>query len=79
MFEYLKSFNLETTFFIPKCGENTISQIIYLSESNKSKVFIGKCAPIVINPLLLNTLEKLFDINEISNSKKDLEYILEDK
>lgn len=79
LFEYLKSFNLETTFFIPKCGENTISQIIYLSESNKSKVFIGKCAPIVINPLLLNTLEKLFDINEISNSKKDLEYILEDK
>ena len=79
VFEDLKEFNIKTTFFVPKCERDTISQIIYLSEIEDSSVYLGKCTPIVLNPSLINTLKNTFGINNISTAKKDLEQILEEK
>jgi hypothetical protein len=79
IFKFLNSFELKTTIFVPKCERNTISQVIYLSGFQNVSVYIGKCAPIVLNPSLLNTMQDVFDIKGITISKKDLEQILEDK
>ena len=43
------------------------------------EVYLGKCAPIILNPSLMNTLKTTFQINSITIAKKDLEQILEDK
>lgn len=77
--EYLRTQGLKTTIFVPKCEKNTISQMLYLSHFDNINLFVGKCAPIVLNPSLLATLQETFNINGITISKKDLEQILEDK
>ena len=73
-YEALKNFNLKTTVFIPKCERNSISQMVYLSK-NKSKVFVGKCMPIILNPSLMNTLKNVFEIEGVTSVKADLEKI----
>ena len=78
-FDFINNSNLKTTVFIPKCNKNTISQIIFLSNKENTKIYIGKCAPILLNPSLMITLQKIFKIKEITTSKKDLEEILKDK
>ena len=79
IFDFINKSKLKTTIFIPKCDRNTISQIIYLSNKENNKIYIGKCAPILLNPSLMITLQKTFNIKEITTSKKDLEEILKDK
>ncbi len=77
--EFLKTLEHNITVFVPKCERSTISQMIYLSNTQNLKIFIGKCTPIILNPSLLNTLQKIFKIQSISTCKKDLKQILEDK
>ena len=79
IFDFLKSFKFPMTIFIPKCEKKTISQIIYFSQVDNVKVYIGKCTPIILNPALIQSLKKHFSIESISISKKDLEEIIKDK
>lgn len=79
IFEFVRKFNLPITVFVPKCERSSVSQMVYLSEQTNVKVFVGKCAPIILNPSLMNTMQGVFAIKSITNSKKDLEEILEDK
>ncbi|MBE7711286.1 MAG: hypothetical protein E7Z92_04005 [Cyanobacteria bacterium SIG31] len=76
IFNYVRNFNLQTTVFIPKCERHSISQMIYLSNFEKTQVYINKCTPIILNPSLMNTLKKTFDIKNTTLVKKDLEEIL---
>lgn len=75
-YDNLKNFDLPITAFFPKCDRNTISQMIYLSQNEKTKVLVGKCTPIILNPSLMNVLQEMFKINGITSAKKDLEIIL---
>ena len=43
-----------------------------------TRIYVGKCTPIIINPSLMNTLEKIFGINPITSAKKDLDIITKD-
>ena len=72
----IKDSGLPVTVFIPKCDRNTISQMIYLSENKNTKVFVGKCTPIILNPSLIATLKRTFGINGITTAKKDIELIV---
>ena len=76
IFEYVKHFDLPIKVFVPKCGRNSISQMVYFSNIKKVKVFVGKCTPIILNPSLINTLQETFSIQGITIAKKDLEEIL---
>lgn len=76
IYNYIKNFNLPTSVFFPKCDKDTISYMIDLVRNKNTKVFVGKCIPIILNPTLLNTMKNIFEINSISSVKKDLEYIL---
>lgn len=72
-YESIKEFDLPMTVFFPKCDRNTISQMIYLAQNEKTKVFVGKCTPIILNPTLMNVLQEKFSINGITFAKQDLE------
>lgn len=76
-YDSIKEFDLPITVFFPKCDRNTISQMIYLSDNEKTKVLVGKCTPIILNPSLMTVLMDTFKINEITSAKKDLETILD--
>lgn len=77
--ESLSIENLPITYFVPKCDRNSVSQMLYLSTKKNVQVYVGKCTPIILNPSLMNTMQEVFSIKNITNSKKDLEQILEDK
>lgn len=76
IYDEIKESQKPITVFVPKCDRNSISQMIYLSGNSNTKVFVGKCTPIILNPSLMNTLQEIFQINSITSSKKDLERIL---
>lgn len=79
IYESISKVDLPITFFVPKCEKGSVSQMVYLSEQNNVSVYVGKCTPIILNPSLMNTMQDIFAIKSITNSKKDLEQILEDK
>ena len=72
----IKDFEIPVTAFFPKCDRNSISQMIYFSTQENTKVYVGKCAPILLNPSLMNVLQDMFNIEGITFAKKDLEKIL---
>ena len=76
--ENIKGFDkLKTAVFFPECDLHTISSIIYLQKKFGFDVFVGKCSPIIINPVLFETLFELFDsIKSITTHKNDLDKIL---
>lgn len=74
-YEEIKAFDIPISAFFPKCDRNTISQMIYLSQNPKTHVFVGKCAPIILNPSLMTVLQDMFKIDGITSAKKDLEKI----
>lgn len=79
IFEFLNTFELGITIFVPKCERGTLSQMIYFSDFKNVNLFVGKCTPIVLNPSLLTTLQEVFKIQSVSTFKKDLKQIIEDK
>ena len=76
MFDFVEKFDLKIDFFFPQCARDSVSQIVYLSSYEKVRVYVGKCAPIILNPSLMSTLQKLFNIKTLTSAKKDLEEIL---
>ena len=73
--ELVKLTNIPISLFCLKCNRHTISQIIYLKKKTNINIFVGNCAPIEINPSLIQTLEEKFNIWQISNFSNDLERI----
>ena len=69
-------YNKQITVFYPKCDKHTLSQMIYLKQKEKINIYIGKCTPILLNPNLISTLNSVFNINEMTSVKKDLERII---
>ena len=76
VYNEIKDSGLPIAVFVPKCDRNTISQMIYLTENKNTKVFVGKCTPIILNPSLISTLKQIFEINGITTAKKDIEMIM---
>ena len=60
------------SFFLPDCSINTISYIFNLMYLGISKIFLGPCCPNVMNPILVDALESLFGIKELTNPKDDI-------
>ena len=68
---------LPITVFFPKCDRHTISQMIYLEQNEKLRIYVGKCTPVMLNPNMMLTLKETFNINSLTSVKQDLENILE--
>ena len=67
------------TVFFPQCSRHTMSQMMFLSSIDNLGIYVGKCTPIILNPNLINTLNKVFNIHGLSSVKKDLDEILNKK
>ena len=77
--EILNQYDLKTYLIFPKCDIHTISKMIYFSNRKGSFVYVGKCTPITLNPNLIFTLTKIFNIKGLTTPKKDLERIMNEK
>lgn len=60
-------------FFLTKCDVNSLSNIINLKNNGAKDIFLSDCPPLVINPAVLKAFNKLYNINEITTPKQDLE------
>lgn len=64
---------LNITVFLTKCDKHTIANLIYLREIGIKNIFMCKCPSSLINPALINTLQKLYNISELSDPLRDYE------
>lgn len=71
----LRNYKLPLDIFLPKCGRNTLTEMIHFAKIQTNTVYMGECEPIVINPSMKNTLNKFFNIKTIATAKKDLNSI----
>ena len=61
--------------FIPQCGRNAVSKMIYLSSVLNAGVFIGNCNPAILNPNIIKTLKEVFNIKEMTTAQNDFKII----
>lgn len=64
--------------FVTRCDKHTIANLIYLRKIGIKNIFLCKCLPSLITPNLVNTLEEVFDIKQITTPQKDLNEILKE-
>ena len=73
--DVLSKLNQSITFFFPICTRHTPSFLINAALLKKSNLFIGKWDKTVLNPVAYQTLEKIYNIKEITSPKKDISFI----
>ncbi|MCQ2738871.1 MAG: hypothetical protein MJ237_01445 [bacterium] len=74
--DLLKDSKISINIFFPKCNRNTVAECIYISNVLKFNVFIGECAPIMLNPSIKRLLNETFSIIPMTTPKADMEKIL---
>jgi len=72
--EILK-YNILTDIFLPKCGRNTVTEMIHFAKFTNNTVYMGECVPIMINPSMKKTLTEMFNIKIIGSAKKDSTFV----
>ncbi len=60
------------SFFITKCDVNSLSNIINLKNNGAKNIFLSDCPSLVINPAVLKTFLKVFDVHNITDPEKDI-------
>lgn len=66
-------------FFFTKCDTNSISNIINLSNLGAKYIYLSECAPNIINPNIISTLKKIYQINTTSTPHEDIKNFLNTK
>jgi hypothetical protein len=74
-FHSLNNLPLHMDVFLPKCGRNTLAEMIYFAKSINNTVYMGECDPIMINPSTVGTLKDIFKIASISSARNDSEIV----
>ncbi len=67
---------LNITIFITKCDQYTLTNVINFINMGIKNIYLCKCIPNIINPTMLETLKKTFNIKEFCNPKEDLKNTL---
>jgi len=73
IFEKIPVNSEKFAFFLTKCDVNSLSNIINLKNNGAKDIFLSDCPPLVINPAVLKAFTKLYNINEITTPKEDLD------
>jgi hydroxylamine reductase len=76
IFEKIPLNSKKFVFFMTKCDVNSLSNIINLKNNGAEEIFLSECPPFVINPAVLKSFVKLYNINEITTPKNDIDKIL---
>lgn len=79
IYKILEKFNekiplnmLNISIFITKCDQYTITNVINFINMGIKNIFLCKCTPALINPNLIATLKKTYELNEFSTPEEDL-------
>jgi len=62
---------------IDGCSSSTVYHIVNLMHLGVKNIFLGACCPNTVSPLLLEGLEKMFDVKPITEPDRDLDIINE--
>ncbi len=68
--------SINMTVFLYNCDKHTISNLLYLKKKGVKSVFMPKCPPTLVSPLIMNTMQDEFNIMEVSTPNADLEKTL---
>ncbi len=63
---------LKISIFITKCDQYTIANIINFVNMGIKSIYLCKCLPSLINPAMVTTMRKTFNLNEFSTPEEDL-------
>ena len=69
----LIDYKLPLNVYLPKCGKNTLTEMIYYAGVDGVSVYMGECEPMMINPSVKQTLQDNFGIKIIGSAKRDAE------
>lgn len=61
--------------FLMDCNSNTLSHIFNLIHLGIEKIFLGACCPNILNPILIEGLEKMFSVSELTVPQKDIQKV----
>ena len=61
--------------FLVDCAVNTISHIFNLIHLKVNNIFLGPCCPNIMNPILSNGLNKLFNVHEMTIPSEDIKIL----
>lgn len=61
--------------FLCDCNSNTLSHIFNLIHLGIEKIFLGACCPNILSPILIDGLEKMFGISQLTDPKCDIKKI----
>lgn len=61
--------------FLCDCNSTTLSHIFNLIHLGIEKIFLGACCPNILSPILIDGLEKMFRVSELTDPKEDIKKI----
>ncbi len=79
LYENTENFEDNVSVFLSECNPSTISHIFNLMYLKVKSLFLGPCCPNLINPVVLEGLANLFNIQILTTPLKDIEKILNAK
>lgn len=68
----VKEKGITVSLFLAKCDKHTISNIINLKNQGIDNIFLSKCTPVMLNPTLTQTLNKLYEIKPTTTPAEDV-------
>ncbi len=60
--------------YLTDCGTNTISHIFNLLQLNIKNIYLSSCCPNIINPALIECLNQLFNVKNLTTPKDDFKF-----
>ncbi len=72
--EKVFDFQNRTAVFLTDCNSNIISHIFNLIHLGINKIFLGPCCPNIVNPVIVEGLNKLFEIKPLTDAVSDIKF-----
>lgn len=64
---------INMSIFLTKCDKHTISNLLYLKQAGIRNVYMCKCPPTLLSPAIIQTLQDVFGVKEMTNAKQDID------
>lgn len=68
---------IKMSVFVTKCDQYTVANLINFTNMGIKDIYMCECPPTLINPSLLETIMKVFDIKKLSSPEIDLKKTME--
>jgi len=69
-----KTFDISV--FLTKCDRYSVSNMLNLKHLGVKNIFLSHCSLMVVNPIIIDSMKDIFDVNMIKTPKEDLSLII---